>query len=351
MRSANAERKVSAGLPEAVGEAFWPYGLTLKTSCRSFRSDNTHNVVSADAVKDDLGDRDLSTYFTDREYGIRPHVIEVIDERLWAGLYSLIQTGIGNGSFGQRFPEHCADGNGPCGCDEQAFRQVLGAEVPWIEWPLSPNVVPDTPVILDLLEFCARAVGEPIQGAYHSYYRHHHLSWDRDAGLARFVADVNLLFRRNAVAYEFTATGQARRLLPQAIANTISFALFQTGDAETDRLLEAARQRFVSPKPEDRQDALEKLWDAFERLKTLEPGANKRVQADALLDRVAPQGSGIREALGREAAELTSIGNSFRIRHSETTQEVLTSLDQVDYLFTRMFAFVRVILKGTGRGG
>ena len=118
----------------------------------------------------------MPTYFTDREYGVRPQIIEVIDERLWAGLYSLIQTGIGNGSFGQRFPEHCADGNGPCGCDEQAFRQVLGAEVPWIEWPLSPNVVPDTPVILDLLEFCARAVGEPIQGAYHSYYRHHHLS-------------------------------------------------------------------------------------------------------------------------------------------------------------------------------
>ena len=128
-------------------------------------------------------------------------------------------------------------------------------------------------------------------------------------------------------------------------------AFVETNVIGTYTLLEAARQRFVSPKPEDRQDALEKLWDAFERLKTLEPGASKRVQADALLDRVAPQGSGIREALGREAAELTSIGNSFRIRHSETTQEVLTSLDQVDYLFTRMFAFVRVILKGTGRGG
>ena len=116
-------------------------------------------------------------------------------------------------------------------------------------------------------------------------------------------------------------------------------------------MLEAARQRFLSPKPDDRQDALEKLWDAFERLKTLELGANKRAQADALLDRVAAAGSGFREALGREAAELTSIGNSFRIRHSETTQEALTSLDQFDYLFTRMFAFVRIILKGTGRGG
>ena len=293
----------------------------------------------------------MSTYFTDREYGARPPTLDVIDERLWAGLYSLIQTGIGNGSFGLRFPEQCPDGNGPCGCDVQAFSRVLGAEVPWIEWPLSPSTVPDTPVILDLLEFCASTVGEPIQDSYHSYFGHHHLSWDRDAGLARFVADVNLLFRRNAVAYELTSTGQARRLLPQPIADALGWTMFQTGDAETDRLLEAARQRFLSPKPEDRQDALEKLWDAFERLKTLEPGANKRVQADALLDRVAVVGSGFREALGREAAELTSIGNSFRIRHSETTQEALTSLDQVDYLFTRMFAFVRAILKGTGRGG
>lgn len=293
----------------------------------------------------------MSTYFTDREYGSRPPTIDIIDERLWAGLYSLIQTGIGNGSFGLRFPEQCPDGNGPCGCDEQVFRRVLGAEVPWIEWPLSPSDVPDTPVILDLLEFCASAVGEPIRGSYHSYFGHYHLSWDRDAGLARFVADVNLLFRRNALAYELTPTGQARRLLPQPIADALGWTMFQTGDEETNRLLEVARQRFLSPKPEDRQDALEKLWDAFERLKTLEPGANKRTQADALLDCVAAPGSGFRQALGREAAELTSIGNSFRIRHSETTQEALTSLDQVDYLFTRMFAFVRVILKGTGRGG
>nr|WP_199823816.1 hypothetical protein [Labrenzia sp. OB1] len=153
------------------------------------------------------------------------------------------------------------------------------------------------------------------------------------------------------MSFGITSSGQARRLLPQPIADALGWTMFQTGDTETDRLLGVARQRFLSPKSEDRQDALEKLWDAFERMKTLEPGVNKRAQADALLDRVASPGSGFREALAREAAELTSIGNSFRIRHSETTQEALTSLDQVDYLFTRMFAFLRVILKGTGRGG
>jgi len=131
----------------------------------------------------------------------------------------------------------------------------------------------------------------------------------------------------------------------------VGWTLFQTGDAETDRLLESARLRVLSPKEDDRRDALEKLWDAFERWKTLEPGANKRVQADALLDRVASVGSGYRGMLAREAAELATIGNSFRTRHSEVTQEALTSQDQVDYLFTRMFAFVRLVLRRTGRGG
>ncbi|MXQ11181.1 hypothetical protein [Microvirga makkahensis] len=293
----------------------------------------------------------MSSYFTDREYGARPQTIDVIDERLWGGLYSLIQIRISDGSFGQRFPEQCPDGNNPCGCDQQMFRRVLAAEVPWVEWPLSAVTPPATPIILDLLEFCAAAVGEPIQGGYHPFFRHYHLSWDRAAGLARFVADVNLLFARNGVAYELTSEGQARRLLPQPVAEALGWARFYTGDAEADRLLEVARRRIISPKLEDRQDALEKLWDAFERLKTLEPGPSKRVQADTLLNRVAAPGSKFRDELGKEATALTAIGNTFRIRHSEMSQEALTSSEQIDYLFIRMFAFVHMILKVTGRGG
>lgn len=293
----------------------------------------------------------MPNYFTDREYGMPPPRIDVIDERVWAAIYSLVQTRIGDGSFGLRFPAQCPDGNGPCGCDEQSFRSLLTGEVPSVEWPLSASEVPATPVILDLLEFCAGAVGEPIQGSFHSFFRHYHLTWNREAGLERFVDEVNLLFRRNGLAYELTPSGQARRLLPEPLAAAIGSMLFATGDAECDRLLEAARRRIVLPKLADRQDALEKLWDAFERIKTLEPGANKRTQADALLDRVAASGSGFRQLLAREAAELTSIGNSFRIRHSETGQEALTSSDQVDYLFTRMLAFVRFLMRGTGRGG
>lgn len=292
---------------------------------------------------------DSMRYFTDREYGGRPAAAETIDERVWGGLHSLIEMRIGNGAFGFRFPEQCPDGQGACGCDQQAFARVLQAEVPWIDWPLRHGDVPETPIILDLLEFCASAVGEPVEGFFHSFYRHHHLSWDRPAGLASFVADVNLLLRRNGAAFVLDNKGQAQRVLPQPIAETLGWVMFQTGDDETDRLLEAARLRFMSPKLEDRRDALEKLWDAFERLKTLEPGSNKKNQAEALLDRAASPGSGLRETLADEARLLTTIGNNFRIRHSETNQEAINRPEQLDWLFVRMFAFVRLVLKSSGR--
>ena len=52
-------------------------------------------------------------YFTDREYGNRPRIIDAIDARVWGGLYSLIDKRIGDDSFGYRFPEQCPDGRGP----------------------------------------------------------------------------------------------------------------------------------------------------------------------------------------------------------------------------------------------
>lgn len=293
----------------------------------------------------------MTNYFTDRENGPKVRSAETINDRVWRGIYALIQSRLSDGGFGYRFPDQCPDGNGPIGCDWRAFERLLQAEVPDIEWPLDADTPPDTPVILDLLEFCAASVGLPVEGWYHSFYRHHHLSWEREPGLAAFVSDINRLFARNGLAFELTPEGEARRLLPAPLAASLASALFTTGDSETDQLLEQARKRISLPRIEDRKDALEKLWDAFERLKTLESGNGKREQAEALLDRAAAAGSQFRHMLGAEAKALTDIGNTFRIRHSEVGQESLTTPEQIDYLFTRMFAFIRQLLRTTGRGG
>lgn len=291
----------------------------------------------------------MTQYYTDREFGERPRTTEMIDKKLWGGLFSLIRVRLSDASFGYRFPDACADSPIACGCDENAFRLTLEAEIPEIEWPLRVANVPATPVVLDLLEFCAAAVGEPLQGAFHDYFRHYHLSWDRPIGLAKLVAAANLFFTRNGVAFELDPSGRARRILPDALSNSLGWARFFTGDAELDRLLEVARANILLPKLDNRRDALEKLWDAFERFKTLEPGSDKKASSDALLDRIAPAGSKLRAELGTEAKVLTTIGNNFRIRHCEVTQEQIEGAESIDWLFGRMFSFLYMALKVTNR--
>lgn len=107
----------------------------------------------------------MTLYFADREQGPKPRTSDVIDERVWGGLYVLISARLADDSFGWRFPDPCPDGYGPCGCDQRMMRLTAAAEIPDVEWPLSPEVVPPTPAIMDLLEFAAASVECPSRAA------------------------------------------------------------------------------------------------------------------------------------------------------------------------------------------
>jgi hypothetical protein len=289
----------------------------------------------------------MSAYFSDQQRGPRPRTKETIESPVWGGIYAIVSALLSNGSFGYSFPENCPDGYGVVGHDSRALELMLKAQHPGMPYPLPLEDTPDTLAILDFLEFVAASVAKPIEGNFHSFFRHHHLRFDRDAGLREFVDAINSIFARNGVAYELTEGGKVERILSPELQHLFASTSFHSGDSETDRLLEEARGQFTSPHGNVRRDALEKLWDAFERIKTLESGRDKREKASRLLDRV---GSGkFRQTLENEARELTNIGNSFAIRHSETSQEALTSSAQVDYLFHRLFSFLKFVLLSTGR--
>lgn len=161
------------------------------------------------------------------------------------------------------------------------------AEIPELpeQWLYMNAEAPDTVMVLDVLEFCARNVARPVKRGYHGFFTHYHLGFERNEGLNEFVADVNRLLARNGIGFELTAEGKATRLGPALLRNALANALFHSGDVETDRLLEDSRRLILSTHIEDRRNGLEKLWDAFERIKTLEPGNDKRAQVTALLDK------------------------------------------------------------------
>ena len=283
-------------------------------------------------------------YFSDRERGPAPRIKVEITSAAWGGIIALIDGQVTNGGFGADFPEQCPDGRGTTGTDHTAMRLATRGEIPEIQWPLDANNVPPSLAVIDLLEFCYEHVAEAVPYSYHSFFGHDHLRFDRDEGRREFRRRVNRILARNQLAYELGDDGRVIRLAAPVLDEALTTQTFATGDDKLDELLEIARSKFLDPDPSTRREALEKLWDAFERVKTLEPGKNKKASALALLAKAADEPT-FRAFLEAEGKELTTAGNTFHIRHSETSQIELRTEDHVDYLFHRLFALIWLLLR------
>ncbi len=302
----------------------------------------------------------MNDYFSDRENGPRVRTEQVISPAVWAGLVATVQALINSGAFGLRFPERCPDGQAVCGCDTDALAASVIAEMPGLAWPLETMCLveegflsqrepfaPDTLLILDFIEFIYASVAKPIPGKHHDFFSHHHLTFDQQSGQEEFRATVNRIFSRNGVAFEMLSTGRIVRVLPPVLGEDLKRTIFRTGDRTLDNMLDECRAKFSERNPLVRREALERLWDGWERLKSLADPGDKKRSIKIILDATATEPS-LRARLEGEATELNSIGNSHLIRHSEVNQVPVIDVDQVDYLFHRLFAMIQLILRKKG---
>lgn len=285
-------------------------------------------------------------FFSEREHGAKCPTETEISDACWSGIAVTIRTRVRGNWFAQEYPVHCPDAPRVCDTDVAEFKEALeGFNLPSPDEDRSPGCER----VMDLVEFCHEKVSRPIEGALHPYFNHYHLSFDKEAGQVEFRNEINRIFRRNGVAYVLGEDGRVQRVAPSTLDEDLRAALFSTGDAVLDSLLEKARRKFLDHRATTRREAIEHLWDAWERLKTIEPGT-KKVAADTLLDKAAGEPT-FRSRLGDEAKALTEIGNSFQIRHHETDKPAVVAEEHVDYLFHRMFAMIRLLLRSSGRGG
>jgi hypothetical protein len=293
----------------------------------------------------------MKKLFTERHGLIEPRIKEELGAGLMAALFTVVNAKIDENLFGQSFSLQCPDpGDNSIGCDLDKLKEGLAAyKVIWPrEWPKSENEWPTDGQVFDLLEFLYEYAGLPKSYAYHSFFGHDHLSYDVEAGRAKFEEDISRFFERNGLAFELKH-GEVTRLAPTGLQEALASQAFNTGDTELNRLLETAREKFLNRSLEVRKEGLEKLWDAWERLKTIEPGADKKAQVKIILDKAAAEPV-LRERIETEARELNLIGNNLMIRHTEVGKPPVAESAQVDYLFHRMFAMIRLLLKSSGRG-
>lgn len=289
-----------------------------------------------------------SDFYTDRLNGPVPRLNDKLPEATADGLYSLFRTKAQAHWFAQRFPQHCDDGNGVCGTDQGALWSNVRALVPQLkeDGPFGLQVTQTDEVVFDLIEYAAARVAKPIQGQWHDYMKHFELGFAEAPGREEFRKDVNQILQRGGTTYELDSGGRIVRIATSEVQQVIVQMNPASGDAKLDGLLTLAKELYLSRKADDRAGALEKLWDAFERLKTVDVIGNKKQSALALLENIAS--TEFREVISAEMKSLTDLGNQFTIRHHETDKHHVPEEAQ-DYLFARMGSLIIFLLKVSNR--
>ena len=62
------------------------------------------------------------------------------------------------------------------------------------------------------------------------------------------------------------------------LRETLANQDFDTGDSEIDDLLNKSKLKFLDPNAETRREALESLWDAWEKFKSLDGQGDVRAR-------------------------------------------------------------------------
>ena len=111
-------------------------------------------------------------------------------------------------------------------------------------------------------------------------------------------------------------------------------------------LLEQAQQFYSQSNTiSDKQLALEKLWDAFERLKTYYKNKDKKNSLADIIRNISGGDPQYYTLFDSEFKALSDIGNNYRIRHHETYIKEISDPNHCDYLFNRCFALIDLALK------
>lgn len=300
-------------------------------------------------------------FFSDKE-GNAPASTDIISNAAWLGIKAAIAVLIRKDSLSYSFPLDCPDGNGICGFDEALFRDTLVSLIPSMDYPF-PSIGNEDPfeaekdtedrlkreqyAVLDTIEFIYNQLHDAVQEPkrYHTFYRHYDLTFvDGDNAKQAFRESVNEIFRRNGILFNLENDGHIVRVLAPGVVGALA-SVPVVKEQTVNELLSTAIDKFQNPRFEETRIGLERLWDAFERIKTAyRPDLDKKNSAATLLTDVSAGNAQFRQQLESECKSLTEIGNNFQIRHHEADKAPVDSKGIVDYLFVRMLSMINLLL-------
>jgi hypothetical protein len=263
-----------------------------------------------------------------------------------------------------KIPEQCPDGCGCCGLDFKTFCSMLKFEIPSLycdgagrpvipksHYSYSEGVEQwdeyDQFALLDYIEFFAQNCRDVDIGELHNFFRHYHLTCKYTTSVFKtFQAEVNDLFEKTGLLYHLTDGKTIERIVENSVLTPeIETQIEQVKEVGTRQLLEEAIALHKQPYPQSTRDAVEKIWDAFERLKTYYVGMDKKASASKIVGDMTGGDKDLDAMFAAEFKSLTDIGNNYRIRHHETNKKDIVDPRHYDYFFNRCLALIALAIQ------
>ena len=301
-------------------------------------------------------------YYTER-HGLRKPVVKTYDISIekYALLLHCCEKYYDNLAW--KYPAQCPDGQGCCGIDQEQFSLDLKYEIPTLYRDDSDRIaVPairhnvfngdsqdkyDQYALLDLIEFFAENVHDVVVGSFHSYWGHHHLTCQNSRNVCtQFRDEINRIFQKTGLLYSLKADLRVERIVENSpLTPEVEATIATVKEPGTLELLQEAILLHKSPYPADIRDATEKIWDAFERLKTYYTALNKRDSAAKIVNDMSGGQDNYITLFDTEFTALTKLGNNFRIRHHETDKIEITDIRYYDYFFNRCLSLIALAIQ------
>ena len=161
-----------------------------------------------------------------------------------------------------------------------------------------------------------------------------------------FRNKINSIFRHLHLPFAFSDQGVIEQTSPHEVMDTsVGQNIGAVSEVGLRDLLDQAIALHQRPDVAGHRDAMEKIWDALERLKTYYTTMDKKSSASKIVGDMAGGRQDYIALFNAEFKALTDIGNSFRIRHHETNKIDITDPRHYDYFFNRCLSLIALAIQ------
>lgn len=155
---------------------------------------------------------------------------------------------------------------------------------------------------------------------------------------SQFRNEINAIFKLNNINVELR-NGEVHSTSNKAIGLDDSTNINEAGLEELIRTSEDLYNKG------EYSYAVEKIWDAFERIKTYYPTLDKKKSAEKIINDISYGNEHIKKMFDNEFKVLTDTGNSYRIRHHEINKIDISKELHYKYFYKRCLALISVIVE------